>query len=74
MITIARYSIGRRSLFVLVPMLLAFLLGCGYKGPLYLPPPPDTISGKGSVLEQPQQNIPTESKNPSLEPAPIVIE
>ncbi len=62
------------SRLFLAPTLVTLLLGCGYKGPLYLPPPPDTIAGKGSVIEQPEANIPPESENPSLEPTPIVIE
>lgn len=56
------------------------LVGCGYKGPLYLPPPPDTL---GETSEQPDPRAndalekATESSiqtNPSLEPAPIVIQ
>lgn len=66
--------IARHSRLILAPVLLASLLGCGYKGPLYLPPPPDTLGGQGTVLEEPSTEIPPESENPSLEPAPIVIE
>ncbi|UOD50468.1 LPS translocon maturation chaperone LptM [Orrella daihaiensis] len=72
--TVAASRFARHSRCIVAPVLLASLIGCGYRGPLYLPPPPDTISGQGSVLENPETNIPPESKNPSLEPAPIVIE
>ena len=56
---------------------------CGYKGPLYLPPPPDTLKGQdnstnnGSVpLESPHsQNIDLEPVQQfKLEPKPILIE
>ncbi len=66
--------LGSRNRLLLASILFASLLGCGYKGPLYLPPPPDTLSGQGTVLKEPETNIPPESINPSLEPAPIVIE
>ncbi|MCD8504692.1 MAG: lipoprotein [Burkholderiaceae bacterium] len=66
--------IVRQSRLIPALVLFASLIGCGYKGPLYLPPPPDTISGQGSVVQTPEVNIPPESQNPSLEPAPIVIE
>lgn len=72
--TSAAYRIARRTRLILGSVLLASLLGCGYKGPLYLPPPPDTIAGQGTVIDETEQNIPRESENPSLEPAPIVIE
>lgn len=72
--TLAAYCIARRSRIILAPVLFASLLGCGYKGPLYLPPPPDTLTGQGTVIEETKPDIPPESKNPSLEPAPIVVE
>ena len=72
--TSAATRIARRSRIILAPVLLVSLLGCGYKGPLYLPPPPDTIAGQGTVVPDEKPNIPPESLNPSLEPAPIVIE
>lgn len=72
--TSAATRIVRRSSMFLAPALFASLLGCGYKGPLYLPPPPDTIAGQGTVVPDEQANIPAQSQNPSLEPAPIVIE
>lgn len=60
------------------------LLGCGYKGPLYLPPPPDIMgkaeapnnstSGDSATAGQRVPNIPPMRQNPSLEPAPIVIQ
>lgn len=52
----------------------ASLVGCGYKAPLYLPPPPDTLKGQVPATSSQRESIPPESKNPSLEPAPIVIE
>lgn len=64
----------RNSRLFLAPALVTLLLGCGYKGPLYLPPPPDTIKGQGTVIDEPVANIPPESENPPLQPAPIVIE
>lgn len=72
--TSAATCLARRSRMILASVLFASLLGCGYKGPLYLPPPPDTIAGQGTVVPDEKANIPPESKNPSLEPAPIVIE
>lgn len=60
------------------------LIGCGYKGPLYLPPPPDvmgdpkatnnTTSGGSATQGQRMPSIPPMRENPSLEPAPIVIQ
>lgn len=50
------------------------LVGCGYKGPLYMPPPPDTLGEQNAPANQAEPNIPDEPENPSLEPAPIVIE
>jgi predicted small lipoprotein YifL len=47
-------------------------VACGYKGPLYLPPPPDTL--KGQTVPKEPAKIPPMSKNPSLEPSPVVIE
>jgi predicted small lipoprotein YifL len=73
-VTSTANRIGSRNRLLLASTLFASLLGCGYKGPLYLPPPPDTLSGQGTVLEEPETRIPPESINPSLEPAPIVIE
>lgn len=64
----------------------SLLVGCGYKGPLYLPPPPDTL---GEQTEQRNSNTDDfletsgvtkeslqtdESLDPPLEPDPIVIE
>lgn len=64
----------------------SLLVGCGYKGPLYLPPPPDTL---GEQAEQRNSNTDdsletsdvaneslqtNESLDPPLEPNPIVIE
>jgi predicted small lipoprotein YifL len=53
---------------------LSLLLGCGYKGPLYLPAPPDTLSGQGTVIEDTPPPTFSDTQNPSLEPSPIVIE
>ena len=50
------------------------LVGCGYKGPLYMPPPPDTLGEQDAPPSQADSNMPGEPENPSLEPAPIVIE
>ena len=50
------------------------LVGCGYKAPLYMPPPPDTLGEPDAPASQPESNMPDEPQNPSLEPAPIVIE
>jgi len=56
------------------------LAGCGYKGPLYLPPPPDTL-GEQSEPADPGANDGSDTAtnssmqtDPSLEPAPIVIQ
>ena len=56
------------------------LVGCGYKGPLYLPPPPDTLGeteaprGADSNVESQTQTESLMQTNPSLQPAPIVIQ
>ena len=50
------------------------LVGCGYKAPLYMPPPPDTLGEQDVSSSQAESNMPDEPQNPSLEPAPIVIE
>lgn len=71
--TLVAHCLARHSRLLLAPVLFALLVGCGYRGPLYLPPPPDTITGQESVLDNPPP-APPESENPSLEPAPIAIE
>ncbi|MFO7746553.1 MAG: lipoprotein [Orrella sp.] len=65
---------------------VSLLVGCGYKGPLYLPPPPDTLgeqteqrnSNADDSLETsdaPNESLQTnESLDPPLEPNLIVIE
>lgn len=40
-------SIARMTGMVLMA---ATMVACGYKGPLYLPPPPDTLGGKDSSI------------------------
>ena len=60
--------------FALMLVFLSLLLGCGYKGPLYLPAPPDTLSGQGTVIEDTPPPTFSDTQNPSLEPSPIVIE
>ncbi|MFC3337239.1 LPS translocon maturation chaperone LptM [Paracandidimonas soli] len=45
-------------------ILLALLAGCGYKGPLYLPPPP--AAADPALTEPPQQA----AQQPAAEPAP----
>ena len=50
------------------------LIGCGYKGPLYMPPPPDTLGEQTAPADQSGTSAPDEPQNPSLEPAPIIIE
>ena len=50
------------------------LIGCGYKGPLYMPPPPDTLGEQPASAEQSDMAASEEPQNPSLEPAPIIIE
>lgn len=59
------------------------LTGCGYKGPLYLPPPPDTLGeqAKQSNESNESNKTPVESPDaqsvttdPPLEPTPMVIE
>lgn len=52
----------------------ALLVGCGYKGPLYMPPPPDTLGDQAQTAKPAEPSVPDEPQNPSLEPAPIVIE
>lgn|GEM_PF-2568569 len=64
-------------------LLTALLSACGYKGPLYLPPPPNIIEGQedstnGSlqpvpdVLEKSEESIPAQEF--SLETTPILVE
>lgn len=77
--------------FITISVLgLVLLTGCGFKGPLYLPPPPDTLSGKPSSpsnqTDQPSSQTSVQSgstvspyspfmqQNPSLVPAPRIIE
>lgn len=77
--------------FITISVLgLALLTGCGFKGPLYLPPPPDTLTGKSTgpsnQTDQPSSQTSEQSgsiespyspymqQNPSLEPAPRIIE
>ena len=66
---------------------LVMLSGCGFKGPLYLPPPPNTLGHKSDVpTDQSTPQTPNETvsdmptyspfyqQNPSLEPAPRIIQ
>jgi predicted small lipoprotein YifL len=69
--------------FITISVLgFAALSGCGFKGPLYLPPPPDTLSktpqnpsdqstsqtsGQTGMEVSPYSPFP--QQNPSLEPA-----
>lgn len=71
--TIVQLCVTSCNRFIVAPAALLLLAGCGYKGPLYLPPPPDTLN-EGQASEQRQPDIPPQQQNPSLEPAPIVIE
>lgn len=71
MARVASYIRLPNQLFLTI-LVCSSLVGCGYKGPLYLPPPPDTLSGEKTQPATPE--IPPQSINPSLEPAPIVIE
>jgi len=66
----------RASSRIAAACLTILLVGCGYKGPLYLPPPPNTLGTpqKTNASTAPEPNIPPMQENPSLEPAPIVIE
>ena len=66
----------RASSGIAAACLTILLVGCGYKGPLYLPPPPNTLGTpqKTNASTAPVPNIPPMQENPSLEPAPIVIE
>lgn len=73
--------------FITIAVLgFATLSGCGFKGPLYLPPPPDTlgkkpqnqsdqspsqVSGQTGTEVSPYSPFPQE--NPSLEPAPRIM-
>jgi len=74
--------VRQRVLFSSITALLSglALAGCGYKGPLYLPPPPDTLGQQApqSNLSSPGDIFPTGSPtipaDPSLEPAPAVIQ
>lgn len=77
-----QYAIGYISACVLGAGLLT---GCGFKGPLYLPPPPNTIgdqppaeSNAPQIPAQTNTYSPTYSPfyqpNPSLEPAPRAIQ
>jgi predicted small lipoprotein YifL len=81
-IAIISYRVRQRVIYGSITLLLSGLVlsGCGYKGPLYLPPPPDTLG-----QQTPQSNLsapvspvspgdPTTPADPSLEPAPVVIE
>jgi predicted small lipoprotein YifL len=81
-VSLSLSRVRQRVRFGTVSLILgsAMLAGCGYKGPLYLPPPPDTLG------DQRQQSNPSDGTrttppltpgmqtNPSLEPNPIVIE
>jgi len=74
--------------FITISVLgLAMLTGCGFKGPLYLPPPPDTLGGKsqkpsdqsssqtsGQTGPKVSPYSPFLQQNPSLEPTPRIIE
>jgi len=81
-VAIISYRVRQRALFGSITLLLSglALAGCGYKGPLYLPPPPDTLGPQApaSNLSSPGDIFPTGDPtipaNPSLEPAPVVIE
>lgn len=75
------YRVSQRVLFSVITVLLSglALAGCGYKGPLYLPPPPDTLGQQApqSNLSVPAGKVssgdPTIPADPSLEPAPAVL-
>jgi predicted small lipoprotein YifL len=74
--------------FITISVLgLAMLTGCGFKGPLYLPPPPDTLGGKtqkpseqsvsptsGQMGVEVSPYSPFLEQNPSLEPAPRTMQ
>lgn len=81
-VAIISYRVSQRVLFGSLTLLLSglALAGCGYKGPLYLPPPPDTL---GQPAPQSNRSAPVgvvspsdraTPADPSLEPAPTVIE
>jgi predicted small lipoprotein YifL len=81
-IAIISYRVRQRVLYGSITLLLSglTLAGCGYKGPLYLPPPPDTLGQQTpqSNLSAPASSVspadPITPVDPSLEPAPVVIE
>lgn len=81
-VDIISYRVSQRVLFGLMAIVLCglALAGCGYKGPLYLPPPPDTLGQQApqsnrSVPASPvTSGDPSTPANPSLEPAPVVIQ
>ncbi len=81
-IAIISYHVRQRLLFGSITLLFSglALAGCGYKGPLYLPPPPDTLGQPApqSNLSSPRDifpaGAPTIPADPSLEPAPVVIQ
>jgi predicted small lipoprotein YifL len=62
------------SLLAAVALSAGALVGCGYKAPLYMPPPPDVLGTQPQPAQSTTPNIPPMQENPSLEPAPIVIE
>jgi predicted small lipoprotein YifL len=75
------------SLITISVISLAMLTGCGFKGPLYLPPPPDTLGNKtqNSTEQAPLETSeqmgsevspysPFLQENPSLEPAPRIMQ
>ena len=45
---------GTTAFFVLIPVLLLFSTGCGYRGPLYLPD--DTQGGPSSEVVSPDDS------------------
>ena len=68
-----------RILFVLLITVSAG--ACGYKGPLYLPPPPDTLKGLDNSTKQtalptsdPSQPSLSVNEDQLLEPRPVLIE
>lgn len=81
-VDIISYRVRQRVLFGSMAFVLSglALTGCGYKGPLYLPPPPDTLgqqapqSNRSAPVDVVSPGDPTTPANPSLEPAPVVIQ
>ncbi|MFW8566588.1 LPS translocon maturation chaperone LptM [Orrella sp. 11846] len=56
---------------------VSLLNGCGYKGPLYLPPPPDTLETDAPTVSTDtlgQQPITTGFESERVEHVPIKIE